>query len=84
MVTLTIGKQVKKGSTFIIKTEVKTFKSIDKLRKEISPIVREMKEAKNQKRQAKTFIKAVSYDDKSEKSLLLQMDAITSIENEKE
>ena len=55
---------------------------MDKARKEITPIVTEMKIAKAQKREPTIRIDAVSYDTKSEKSLLLETKAITSIENE--
>lgn len=58
------------------------FSSTDMARKEIVPIVKEMKLAKRQKREPKVRIDAVSYDTKSEKSLLLELHAIESIENE--
>lgn len=84
MITLTIVKQVKKGTTISFKRELKMFNSVDKARKEITPIVREMKLAKKQKRDPSIAIKAVSYDYKSEKTMLLETDAITSVENEKD
>lgn len=84
MITLTIVKQVKKGTTISFKRELKMFNSVDKARKEITPIVREMKLAKKQKRDPSIAIKAVSYDLKSEKTMLLETDAITSVENEKD
>ena len=84
MITLTIVKQVKKGTTISFKRELKMFNSVDKARKEITPIVREMKLAKKQKRDPSIAIKAVSYDLKSEKTMLLEIDAITSVENEKD
>ena len=84
MITLTIIKQVKKGSQITWKKELKMFNSVDKARKEITPIVREMKMAKKQKRDPQIAIKAVSYDLKSEKTMLLETDAITSVENEKD
>lgn len=82
MITLTIIKKssTAKGETF--KRELKVFNSIDKAKKEIIPIVKEMKLAIHQKRTPSVKIDAVSYDTKSEKSLLLELDAITSIENE--
>ena len=83
MITLTIVKQVKKGSVVSYKTELKMFTSIDKCREEVIPIVMEMKSAKKAKRTPKIAIKAVSYDLKSEKTMLLETDAITSVENEK-
>ena len=82
MITLTIVKQVKSGKVISYKREILKFHSIDKARKEIIPIVREMKRAKSQKRKPTMNIDAVSYDTKSEKSLLLETDAIISIENE--
>ena len=82
MITLTIVKQVKKGSQITWKKELKMFNSVDKARKEITPIVREMKVAKKEKREPKIAIKAVSYDLKSEKTMLLETDAIISVENE--
>ena len=82
MITLTIVKQVKKGSQVTWKKELKMFNSVDKARKEITPIVREMKVAKKEKREPTIAIKAVSYDLKSEKTMLLETDAIISVENE--
>ena len=82
MITLTIVKQVKSGKVISYKREMLKFHSIDKARKEIVPIVREMKSAKSQKRTPTIKIDAVSYDTKSEKSLLLELHAITSIDNE--
>lgn len=58
------------------------FHSVDKARQEIVPIVKEMKTAIKEKRVPTIKIDAVSYDTKSEKTLLLELDAITSIENE--
>ena len=82
MITLTIIKKSSstKGETF--KRELKCFNSIDKAKKEIIPIVKEMKLATREKRTPSIKIDAVSYDTKSEKSLLLELDAITSVENE--
>ena len=82
MITLTIVKQVKKGSVTNHVKELKCFSSVDKCRKEIIPIVAEMKAAKKAKRPAKIAIKAASWDYKSEKTMLLETDAITSVENE--
>ena len=82
MITLTIVEQVKSGKTIHYKRRMKLYHSMDKARKEIVPIVTEMKVAKVQKREPTIRIDAVSYDTKSEKSLLLETKAITSIENE--
>ena len=48
----------------------------------IPPIVAEMKSAEKQKREAKIRIDAVSYDTKSERTMLLELNAIRSIDNE--
>ena len=83
MITLTIVEEVKSGKTISYKRKMKLYHSMDKAKKEILPIVKEMKLAKHQKRIPSIRIDAVSYDTKSEKSLLLELDAITSIENER-
>ena len=82
MITLTIVEQVKSGKTINYKRSMKLYHSVDKAKREIVPIVKEMKVAKNQKREPSIRIDAVSYDTKSEKTLLLELGAITSIENE--
>lgn len=84
MITLTIIKKVKTGSIVTFKRELKLFRSMDKARQEIIPIVEEMQHAKSQKRAPEVRIDAVSYDTKSEKNLLLETRAITSIENEED
>lgn len=84
MITLTIIKKVKTGSVVTFKRELKLFRSMDKARQEIIPIVEEMQHAKAQKRAPEVRIDAVSYDTKSEKNLLLETRAITSIENEED
>ena len=84
MITLTIIKKVKTGSIVTFKRELKLFRSMDKAREEIIPIVEEMQLAKSQKREPKVRIDDVSYDTKSEKNLLLETRAITSIENEED
>ena len=82
MITLTIVEEVKTGKTTAYQRRMKLFSSTDKARKEIVPIVKEMKVAKSQKRTPSIRIDAVSYDTKSEKNLLLELHAIESIENE--
>lgn len=84
MITLTIVEQVKNGKRVESKRYLKLFHSVDKAKKFIIPVVKEMKIAKSEKREPKTRIDGVSYDTKSEKTLLLELDAITSIENEHE
>lgn len=83
MITLTIveHKRSKSGVSSITR-EIKCFKHLDEARKIIKPIVQEMNKAKRENRQAKIFIDSVSYDDNAEKNFLLQLKAITSIENE--
>lgn len=82
MITLTLVKEVKSGKTISYKRKLKLYSSIDKARKEIVPIVKEMRLAKNQHRTPSIRIDAVSYDNKSERSMLLELHAIESIDNE--
>ena len=82
MITLTIVEQVKNGKRIEIKRKMKLFHSMDKAKQAIIPIVKEMKQAKKEKRDPEIFIDGVSYDTKSEHTLLLELDAIKSIENE--
>lgn len=82
MITLTISEKKKEKNSLRFVRCIKMFKSKDKANKFIVPIVEEMKQAKLQKRDPNKAIVAVSYETKSEKSLLLELGAITSIENE--
>lgn len=82
MITLTIVEQVKKGSRVESKRSIKLIHSMDKARKVIPPIVAEMNSAKKEKRDPKISIDAVSYDSKSERTMLLELNAIKSIDNE--
>lgn len=84
MITLTIVERVKKGSRVESKRYIKLIHSMDKARKVIPPIVAEMQFAEALKREAKIKIDAVSYDTKSERTLLLELKAIRSIDNESE
>ena len=84
MITLKIVEEVKSGKNVSYKRHMKLYHSMDKAKKEIVPIVKEMKVAKREKRTPSIRIDAVSYDTKSEKQLLLELDAITSTENESE
>ena len=84
MITLTIVEQVKTGKRVEPKRYMKLFHSTDKAKKFIEPVVKEMKMANKQKRTPQIRIDGVSYDTKSEKVLLLELDAITSIDNEHE
>ena len=82
MITLTIVEQVKNRKRIEFKSHLKLFHSMDKAKNFIIPVVKEMKLAKKEKRDPTIRIDGVSYDSKSEKTLLLELDAITSIENE--
>lgn len=82
MITLTITEQVKNGKRIELKRHMKLFHSSDKAKKFIQPVVKEMKLAKKEKRDPLIRIDGVSYDTKSEKVLLLELDAITSVDNE--
>ena len=86
MISLTIVEQIKDKTTKLVspKRYMKMYNSSDKASKEIRPIVAEMRLAKKQRRVPSIRIDAVSYDTKSEKTLLLELGAITSIENESE
>lgn len=82
MITLTIVEQVKKNKLVSYKRSIKIFHSTDKAKKFIIPVVKEMKIAKANGTVPSVRIDGASYDSKSEKALLLELDAITSIENE--
>ena len=90
MITATIKEKSKVKGILVETRKVKCYHSLDKARKELAPIAKEMEVARNAlknhqayKEPAKTII-AVSYDTKSEKNLLLEMRAIVSIDNEEE
>lgn len=84
MITLSIAEKITDKKIKILKEikYIKCFKSVDEARSFIKPIVIEMKRAKKEKRDPKIRIDAVSWDTPSEKTMLLEIDAITSIENE--
>lgn len=88
MITATI-RELEKGGK-VEKRVIKCYHSLDKARKELSPIAKEMEIARQLAREHKPYkepkktIIAVSYDRKSEKNLLLEIRAIISIENEEE
>lgn len=82
MITLTIVEHVKTGKKNEIKRSIQLFNSVDKAKQFIGPVVKEMQQAKKEKREAKIRIDGVSYDSNSEKTLLMEMKAITSVDNE--
>ena len=80
MITLTIVKKSKISQT----REIVLYNSLDKARKAIIPIVKEMKDAVAEKRSPKIFIDGVSYDSNSEKNLLVELGALELTGNDKE
>ena len=82
MITLTIiERHAKTGG---IKRKLELIHSMDKAKTRIQPIVKEMRVAEKLKKEPKIKIEAVSYDTKSEKTMLLELGAIISVENEHE
>ena len=80
MITLTIIKKSKVSQT----REIVLYNSLDKARKAIIPIVKEMKDAVKEKRSPKILIDGVSYDSNSEKNLLVELGALELTGNDKE
>lgn len=80
-ITLTIVEKVK-GKADAYKRTLKIYRSIDKARKDIIPIVKEMRVAKKLHTEPQIRIDGVSYETDSEKALLLETGAIVSIDNE--
>ena len=84
MITITIVKNKKTKGKVIQEKELKIFNSLDKAKMFASPIARNMKLCKKMKQTPETEIVAVSYDTDYEKKMLLQIEAITTTENESE
>lgn len=83
MITLTINVEVKeKGKVVSYQKSIEMFKSMDLARSYIKPIVMEMRKAQAEKRKPKEEIIACSYDVEEEKTMLLRLGAITSVDNE--
>lgn len=83
MITLTINAQVKnKNKVVSYKRFLKMFRSMDEARSYIKPIVSEMRIARANHVQPKEEIVACSYDVEEEKTMLLRLGALTSVENE--
>ena len=78
MITINVIERHQNTKTKIIseKQKIYLFNSTDKARKFLSPVVSEMKSAKLNHREPLTYINGVSFDTKSEKSLLVEMGAI--------
>lgn len=79
-ITLEEAKEVK--GKLQITRRIVMYHSLDKARKEIPAYVKEMRLAKKEKRTPRYRIDGVSYDTSSEKSMLLEMHAIVSVDNE--
>lgn len=82
MISITLVETKIVKSRPVIKRKIVFYHSLDKARKEIPVYVKEMKLAKKEKRDPKYYIDGVSYDTDSEKSMLLEMQAIISVDNE--
>lgn len=80
--TLIIEKSTKGTKLKEYKKEIRIFHSVDKARKTLTPIIAEMRKAKEENRRPKKQVYAVSYDSDYERELLLSMHAIESIDNE--
>lgn len=82
MITITLVENKVVRSKPVITRKIVIYHSLDKARKEIPAYVKEMRLAKKEKRTPKYYIDGVSYDTNSERSMLLEMHAIVSVENE--
>ena len=82
MITLTINVVKNKNKVVSYQRCLKMFRSMDEARKYIKPIVSEMRIARANHTQPKEEIVACSYDVEEEKTMLLRLGALTSVENE--
>ena len=82
MITLTLIERHNKNGKITETRSIKLIHSMDKAKKFIQPIVKEMEVAKQNKQTPNNEIVAVSYDDNSEKEMLLSIRAIITTENE--
>ena len=82
MITITLEEVKEVRGRPVISRKIKMYHSLDKARKEIPAFVKEMRLAKKEKRTPKYRIDGVSYDTTSEKSILLELHALVSVENE--
>lgn len=80
MITISVRthKEDKKNKKVITTTTIECYKSMDKAKSRIRPIVLEMKKAENEKRQPKEEIVGASYESKAELSLLVETGAIVA------
>ena len=87
MITATIEERKVVKGVATIKREIRVFTSMDKARKELTPIAQEMARCERLKTKPKVLIDGVSYDTDSEKRLLREIGAYKherTIEDEKE
>ena len=82
MITITLEEVKEVRGKPAITRKIKLYHSLDKARKEIPVYVKEMRLAKKEKRTPRYRIDGVSYDTTSEKSMLLELHALMSVENE--
>ena len=82
MITATIVTRKKVKGISKISKEIKVFTSTEKARKFLRPIATDMAVCKRQKLEPEVEIMGVSFDYDSEKRMLLEIKAYTSIENE--
>ena len=84
MITATILTRKKVKGVLTESRNIICYHSIDKARSELRPIGKDMEVCHKTNRVPSREVVAVSYDTKSEKSLLLELRVIVSIENEEE
>ena len=82
MITATIRTKKKVKGVLTEKREMKCFSSSEKARKTLKPIATEMAVCRSRGLEPEVEIVGVSYDFDSEKRMLLEIKAITSVENE--
>lgn len=82
MITLTIIKRTTKAGQKVETRSLECINSIDKAKKKILPIVKEMEVASQTNKKPAIEIVAVSYDTNSEKEMLLATRAIVTSDNE--
>lgn len=80
MITISVRthKEDKKLKKIVTTTTIECYKSMDKAKSRIRPIVLEMKKAETEKRQPKEEIVGASYESKAELSLLVETGAIVA------
>lgn len=81
MITLTIFEKVKVGNRLTTQRRLAMYSSLDKLKKDIVPIIQEMNKATKEKREPNKAIVGVSYDSESERKLLVDVGALKTTED---